>query len=115
MVPEVSRRAPHVERATLKVVPSSASGPHQAFWQLDIQLSYLFAIGKFVGAQMPEIVGDREQRAIESNAGIASSLDSYLDSKDRFRAFGIAIDQDARCRFRRKAKSQPISGNNGIS
>ncbi|MGC2829985.1 MAG: hypothetical protein WB994_10125 [Candidatus Acidiferrum sp.] len=32
---------------------------------------------------MPEIVGDREQRAIESNAGIASSLDSNFDSEGR--------------------------------
>lgn len=87
--------------ATLqKVVPSSALGPHQALWQLDVQLSYLFAMVKVVGAQMPEIVGDGEQRAIESNAGIASSLDSNFDSEGRLRTFGIAVDQDARCCFR---------------
>ena len=100
LVAKVSRRAPHVERATLRVVPSSALGRHQDLWQLDVRLSYLFAMGKVVGTQMPEIVGDGEQRAIESNAGIASSLDSNFDSKGRLHIFGIAVDQDARCCFR---------------
>jgi hypothetical protein len=59
---------------------------------LEIEVPYLLAMGKFIGAQMSEIVADREQRSVESHARIALSFYPYFDSGDRFRTFGIAID-----------------------
>jgi hypothetical protein len=59
---------------------------------LEIEVPYLLAIGKFIGAQMSEIVAHREQRSVESHARIAPSFYPYFDSEDRFRTFGIAID-----------------------
>jgi hypothetical protein len=59
---------------------------------LEMEVPYLLAMGKFIGAQMSEIVTDREQRSVESHARIALSFYPYFDSEDRFRTFGIAID-----------------------
>ena len=52
---------------------------------LEIEVPYLLAMGKFIGAQMSEIVADREQRSVESHARMALSFYPYFDSGDRFR------------------------------
>ena len=59
---------------------------------LEIEVPYLLVMGKFIDAQMSEIVADREQRSVESHARIALSSYPYFDSEHRFRTFGIAID-----------------------
>jgi len=64
----------------------------QCWLLLEIEIPYLLAVGKFIGAQMSEIVADREQRSVDSHTRIAPSFYSYFDSQGRFRTFAIAID-----------------------
>jgi len=56
---------------------------------LEIEVPYLLAMGKFIGAQMSEIVADGEQRSVESHARIALSFYPYFDSEDRSRTFDL--------------------------
>jgi hypothetical protein len=89
-----------IQNTTLKVATPPSGSESRAYrffnivWKLllEIEVPYLLAIGKFIGAQMSEIVVDREQRSVESHAWIAPSFYPYFDSGDRFRTFGIAID-----------------------
>jgi hypothetical protein len=44
---------------------------------LEIEVPYLLAIGKVTGAQMSEIVADREQRSVESRRVMSGLMSGF--------------------------------------